>query len=493
MKRKALFRLFSLLALVVFIGNLIPLQPGLASFGSSQPSQVSALVPLVVPASRYDVSPDLRSVSPAQPAGSSVALFPPEIPNPVLPKALRGRSDKELGLLAPGGPALQSEMPSPVFNFDGISNMFGGWPPDTQGDIGPNHYIQWINLHFAIWEIDRSSLTAQIVYGPAPGNTLFQGFGGPCQNTNHGDPITLYDPFADRWLMSQFALPNYPNGPFYQCVAVSTSSDPLGGWYRYEYPMPTNKMNDYPKFGVWPDAYFMTVNQYNSGTLGWGGAAAAAFDRAAMLSGNPAVMVFFDLFGVNPDYGGLLPADFDGLNSPPDGAPGYFASWDDGSWIGPQDAVRIWEFNVDWTDPGAASFGLDGDPNWVLPTANVDPSMCFMMRNCIPQPNTTNKLDAISDRLMYRLQYRNFGGYAAVGLQPHRGFGWARPRRDPLVRAAPTCAGRRLEPLPGRSLLPRMRTTAGWAAPRWIISVTWRLATASPALRSTLPSVSPVG
>ena len=140
----------------------------------------------------------------------------------MLPKALRGRSDKELGLLAPGGPALQSEMPSPVFNFDGISNLFGGWPPDTQGDIGPNHYVQWINLHFAIWQIDRVNLTASLSMVRPPGNTLFQGFGGPCQNTNHGDPITLYDPFAERWLMSQFALPNYPNGPFYQCVAVST-------------------------------------------------------------------------------------------------------------------------------------------------------------------------------------------------------------------------------------------------------------------------------
>ena len=172
-----------------------------------------------------------------------------------------------------------------------------------------------------------------------------------------------------------------------------------------------------------------------------------------MLSGSPPVMVFFDLWR-QPDYGGMLPADFDGLNSPPDGAPGYFASWDDGSWIGPQDAVRLWEFNVDWTDPGAASLVWTVIRTGCSPTQNVDPSCVVMMRNCIPQPDTTNKLDAISDRLMYRLQYRNFGSYAVLVTNHTVDVGWDRPRRDPLVRAAPTGDGRRLEPLPGRSSCP---------------------------------------
>ena len=134
------------------------------------------------------------------------------------------------------------------------------------------------------------------MYGPAAGSTLFSGFGGECEFNNDGDPITLYDPLAGRWFMSQFALPHFPNGPFYQCVAVSQTSDPTAGWYRYEFQMPVDKMNDYPKFGVWPDAYYMTINQFNQNSLTWGGAGVVAFERNKMLTGDPtARAIYFDL------------------------------------------------------------------------------------------------------------------------------------------------------------------------------------------------------
>ncbi len=383
---------------------------------------------------------------------------PPEIPNPILPKALNAKETAP-GIIA-SRPSryrqAQSQaaglMPDPLWSFDGVSNLFGGWPPDTQGDIGPDHYVQWINLHFAIWELDKINHTATLVYGPAAGNTLFSGFGGECEFNNDGDPITLYDPFADRWFMSQFALPNYPNGPFYQCMAVSATPDPTGAWYRYEFQMPVNKMNDYPKFGVWPDAYYMTVNQFNAGTLSWGGAGVAALEREAMLNGSPARMVFFDLYGVNPNFSGILPADFDGINQPPLNSPGYFAEWDDSSWIGPQDALRVWKFQIDWLNPEAATFGIGRQPNWVIPTQDVDPSMCGMARNCIPQPGTTNRLDAISDRLMYRLQYRNFGGYETLVSNHTVDVDGSRPCRHPLVRAAQRRPGSGLGALPGRRL-----------------------------------------
>ncbi len=405
---------------------------------------------LVVQSSHNDVSPALRTLHPISGLQSEPSTLPLEIPNPILPKAI-GESEmptQKGGLpepnsrnSTPGSPLFVDEMPAPSFSFDGVSNLFGGWPPDTQGDIGPDHYVQWINLHFAIWQIDRHHQTANLVYGPYPGNTLFQGFSGVCATANHGDPITLYDPFDNRWFMSQFALPNYPYGPFYQCVAVSVTSDPTGAWYRYEYQIPVNKMNDYPKFGVWPNAYFMTLNQFNAGSLNWGGAAVAALERSAMLVGAQARMVFIDLYNVNSDYSGILPADFDGRTYPPDGAPGYFAEWDDSSWIGSMDAVRVWEFNVDWSHPDEATFGNGGDPNWVIPTQNVDPNMCGMLRNCIPQPGTSNRVDAISDRLMYRLQYRNFGGYSALVSNhtidldgtDHAGIHWFELRKNALA------------------------------------------------------------
>ena len=401
--------------------------------------------PLIIQSSRNDASPILRSITPK--AAPSYRKFgsPPEIPNPVLPKTLDIKETPQETLplaLSQAGNLSQAPdlLPDPLWSFDGVGNLFGGWPPDTQGDIGPDHYVQWINLHFAIWELDKINHTATLVYGPASGATLFNGFGGVCEYNNDGDPITLYDPFANRWFMSQFALPNYPNGPFYECIAVSATPDPTGAWYRYEFQMPVSKMNDYPKFGVWPDAYFMTVNMFNAGTLTWGGSGVAALERSAMLTGASARMVFFDLYGVNPDFSGILPADFDGVNQPPFDSPGYFAEWDDSRWIGPQDALRLWKFQIDWSNPDAATFGTGGNPNWVIPTLDVDPYMCGLARNCIPQPGTSNRLDAISDRLMHRLQYRNFGGYETLvsnhtvdenGLD-HAGIHWFELRKEVL-------------------------------------------------------------
>src|SRR5205823_737201 len=115
-------------------------------------------------------------------------------------------------------------MPTPLLTFEGINNRNFVFPPDTQGDVGPNHYVQWVNLSFQIWDKTGTSL-----YGPANGNTLWTGFTGPCETQNGGDPITLYDPMADRWMMSQFTTA----APYYQCIAVSTSPDPTGTWDRY--------------------------------------------------------------------------------------------------------------------------------------------------------------------------------------------------------------------------------------------------------------------
>lgn len=165
----------------------------------------------------------------------------------LLPLPRQGDDEQEQQSIL-GAPILQSQpsppnMPAAIQSFEGVSNVDIVQPPDTQGDVGPNHYVQWVNLSFAIWDKEGN-----LLYGPANGNTLWSGFGGPCETTNDGDPITLYDHLADRWFMSQMALPYHPNGPFYQCIAISRTGDPTGDWYRYEFVIPVNKMNDYPKF-----------------------------------------------------------------------------------------------------------------------------------------------------------------------------------------------------------------------------------------------------
>jgi hypothetical protein len=353
---------------------------------------------------KADVSPALRDITPKTSTAGAVRV----IPSFSLPKAETSTPDHIT--VAPDKPYAPN-MPNPLVNFEGVHNIYGYQPPDTQGDVGPNHYVQWVNVSFAIW--NKAGI---LLYGPADGNTLWSGFGGACENTNHGDPITLYDPLADRWFMSQFSV----DGPYIQCIAVSVTPDPTGSWYRYAYIVSTTKMNDYPKFGVWPDAYYMTVNQFTGG-VSWGGAGVAAFERQQMLLGNPAArMVYIDLYAGNPNYGNILPADLDGPPNglqPPANAPGLYVEWDDSTWLpDPSDMLRVWEFHVDWTTPANSTFGANAnyDPNYMIPTANVDPDMCGGSRDCIPQPGTSQHLDAIADRLMYRLQYRNFGGYQTL-------------------------------------------------------------------------------
>jgi len=167
-------------------------------------------------------------------------------------------------------------MPSPILTFDGIANLCGCYPPDTEGDVGPNHYMEWVNLHYAVY----TKAGAQVV-PPTTGNTIFTGTPF-CGSHNNGDPIVLYDQFAHRWLASQLAYPNYPNpGPYYQCVAFSSTDDPTGTWCAYEFVALQSKLNDYPKFGVWPTqhAYMFTVNQFSEPGDGWAGVGVFALEQ----------------------------------------------------------------------------------------------------------------------------------------------------------------------------------------------------------------------
>jgi hypothetical protein len=329
-------------------------------------------------------------------------------------------------------------MPTPLITFEGLGAN-GSIPPDTNGDIGPNHYVQWINTQFAVY--NRAGTR---VLGPLAGNTLFAGFGGPCQTTNDGDPITLYDQLADRWLMSQFALPNYPNGPFYQCIAISQTGDPTGSWHRYQFTTSANKLNDYPHFGVWPDAYYMTANLFDTSS-NWAGTGNYAFDRTRMLAGQAATMQLHEL-GIE-DWGGMLPSDLDGTTLPPSGAPNTFIEVNADEWSFPpytyHDELQIWQFHVDWVTPANTTF----TGPVLRPVAAFDGIACpNFTRSCIRQPGTGNRVDAITDRGFYRLAYRNFGDHESLVInstvdvdgndQGHTGIRWYEvrsPRSGPVV------------------------------------------------------------
>ncbi len=386
-------------------GRFAPLAPeGVGPVSSPMPPVTSEQIE-VVDSLQNDLSQPLSSIAPLPPEEEAVDADQNELH--VMPG--RGASLRS-NILPEADGALQSSAPvgalapAPIVNFDGLTNLSGVLPPDTNGDVGPNHYMQWVNLNFAIY-----SKTGTLLYGPAAGNTLWSGFGGVCQTRNDGDPIVLYDQLADRWMVSQFAVPGGASG-YHQCIAVSQTGDPTGAWYRYDFLYSSTNMNDYPHFGVWPDGYYMTVHEFAGGTT-WAGQGVAVFERDKMLTGQAARMVKFNLYATDPNMGGMLPTDLDGP-APAAGTPNYFVEPDDNAGGFPQDQVQVWAFHVDWANTANSTFTRAT----TLATASFDSNMCNGSRTCIPQQGTTAKLDAIADRALYRAQYRNFGSYQTIVL-----------------------------------------------------------------------------
>ncbi len=297
-------------------------------------------------------------------------------------------------------------MPTPTNSFDGVGNGFSGpqgtftvnsAPPDTNGAVGPQDYVQIVNTDFAVFNKDASrGAVGSVRYGPVAINTLWSGFGGLCQSDNDGDPIVVYDSIANRWLITQFAVTN-PNPNYYQCIAVSTGSDPTGSYYRYAFAY--SNFPDYPKFGLWPDAYYATFNMFNASGTSFLGAQVCAFNRANMLIGANATQ---QCFSTSSSYGGLLPASLDGSTLPPAGSPNYLLA------LGTTTSLAFWKFHVDWNTPSNSTF--TGPTS--IPVASY--AEACGGGTCIPQSGTSNQLDSLADRLMYRLAYRNFGDHESL-------------------------------------------------------------------------------
>lgn len=306
----------------------------------------------------------------------------------------------------PGSPsdgAQQAQVITPSaatvgLGFDGIGQGFTGpqgtftvnsAPPDTNGAIGTTQYVQTVNTALAVFD----KATGKPTYGPVAINTLFQPLGGRCASDNDGDPVVVFDKLARRWVISQFAV---TTTPYYQCVAVSQTDDATGAYNLYAFNY-GSVFPDYPKLGVWTDAYYISFNMFNGNTFA--GAKACAYDRASMLSGAPATQQCVQL---STSYGGLLPADLDGSAAPPAGAPGIFMARG-------ASALYRWLMAVNWSNPSATTFSATPTS---IPVASY--AAACSGGTCIPQAGVTQKLDSLADRLMFRLAYRNFGTYDSV-------------------------------------------------------------------------------
>jgi N-acetylneuraminic acid mutarotase len=368
-----------------------------------------ALKPEIRQAVKHDTSAPLRTMRLAHPKQPAAKPRKPRRPRRLaVPHARNTAATTGSALLQRAVTA--DTMPAPSQSFDGVGNLDQVAPSDAQGDVGKNDYVQMVNLSFAVW-----SKQGTLRYGPVPNTTLWQGFGGTCEGVNGGDPITMYDESADRWFMSQLGDAGDVAG-FHECIAVSQTSDPTGAWNRYDFLFSQTTLNDYPKFGIWPDAYYVSANEFLDADT-FTGVSTIAFERTKMLAGQDARQVTFH---IGTRFGSLLPSDAEGAAlglTPPPGAPDPFLMFDDDAFgFSPTDRILMWDFQVDWANPVASTFGNKGDPNRFIETAPFDSNMCDYSEDCIRQPGTQTGLDAIADRLMYRASYRNFGDHQSIVL-----------------------------------------------------------------------------
>jgi hypothetical protein len=342
----------------------------------------------------------------------------------------RGRIPADNGFTGDG--AVQSHVArhalttSPIQNFEGLSNQdnFNSYgfrvnPPDVSGDVGRHNYVEMINLVLDVYDKSGTSLL-----GPTPIGALWSGFAIDDCTDPSGDPVVLYDQLANRWILTQFTTRGLddPTLPFYNCVAVSTTGDPTGSYYRYAFTTGFN-FPDYPKYGVWSDSYVITTREFGP-TIEYG-IGVYGLEKNKMLNGEPARAVSFFIDGNNatllPLVGdGLLPADIDGKTKPANGAaiPLVGTQDDDFVYGATFDALNIWNFSVKWRSTPISSLNLATQ----LPTAAFDsnfPCGALGSRDCLAQPGITNPaqfLDTLSyrQRPTWRLAYRNFGGYESL-------------------------------------------------------------------------------
>ncbi len=345
----------------------------------------------VGPPTVHDKVEPLRSAPardlPAAPPTSSTEVNPLQGGDEVIDLAETGRADPVAQLDAAEGLAL-NQLGAPIVNVPGQG---GANPNDTNGDIGPNDYVQMINSNFQIF--DRQGTPR----GPSAAiNTLWASNPAgqnACSTQNAGDPIVLYDRQADRWLLSQFAQTQF------LCIAISQTPDPTGAYFLYQFTV--DRFPDYFKIGIWPDGYYISANFNGPNT-----AMATVVDRANMLNGNPAGQVDFEIPTLVNNFDVLIPSNMEGPTPPPAGTPNYFYRQIDGDIIGGSDRLELWEFQTDWIVPANSTLTGPTDIN----TAPFDSDTCgYGFVQCIDQPGTAQQLDPIQIGTMYRLPYRNYG------------------------------------------------------------------------------------
>jgi len=323
---------------------------------------------------------------------------------------------------------LVPSMPSPLLTAEGLSaaQACACAPPDSDGDVGPNHYVEAVNVAFGVFDKSGNPLSPVTTF-----NSFFQplGTGTPC-GTSQGktDPFVLYDHLADRWVVSIAAYDSFPGNSFYECIGVSQSPDPVAGpWALYAVqidPANPNQLGDYPKMALWNNpapsgAYHLTVNLFTNNTT-FNGVRAFALDRGSMLNGGPANAIAFTIppAGLGDSYS-LVPANFRTGTPPPAGRDEMVLAVDAAIPGATLTNVHGWLFHVDFVTPANSTIGIGANhtPNAEI---TVDPfvqAFTATTSNLVPQQGTTQKLDTLGDKIMTPVVYQNRSGIESLWAQ----------------------------------------------------------------------------
>ncbi len=378
---------------------------------------------VVLPLIKHDVSPDLpelmRLAKPVKPENDG--RFEDRVEETF---EIPADAPISLGTLVDAFVQREVLLPAALVagaNFEGPGAGIAGFsvtgaPPDTTMSVGPNHVVAWVNTKYMIF--NKAGVPQLPAPGFANGSVIWAGFGGVCETTNRGDPLVTYDRIADRWVFSQFAFGAGTVVPYRQCFAISTGPNPAGPYNRYEYSFDTigaggtPAFNDYGKIGVWNDGYYVGYNMFGGSPAGSNtGAGICVYQRDTMLTGAAAdglcAPVTFYAGGAS-----IFPADNDGPTSPTDTTRG--------GWFVRQSttpSLRFMRLLPNYaTDTVTLTDGFGGAMGSFieLVTGPATRACNGSGGTCIPQLGTTNLLDTLGGRLMYRVAYRNRGGVDSI-------------------------------------------------------------------------------
>ncbi len=292
-------------------------------------------------------------------------------------------------------------MSSPIIDFVGMNQSANGagWPPDTNGDVGPTYFIQTVNTSIGIY--NKST-------GAKVSSTTFDAFfpsavGAPCDNDNNGDPIVLYDRYNERWFILDFAWSG-SSGPSYYSIAASKTSDPTGAWWTYCFQADSTLMNDYPKCGVWHDGIYITANMFQF---------SGSYQHSKVWAIKTPDLYTGTLTSQNVTDSGtfafsLMPVSAKSPSGPSTSAPNYVYAMDASEYgSGHSDALYVWKYNIDWVN--------SSNTTWTGPT-KMTAATFGLVSTKVPQSGTSNTLDSLAGRLMYPANYWNYGTHESVFL-----------------------------------------------------------------------------